>query len=246
MSSEEEFEDTWETIEKYISEIGHSKEADIFEKFDIFTEESEDEEPQDFLRLSPNLGFAIEDEEKERGIQVREANRPYMLHGHVDREFVRVTFMFDIVSEIASVLSREQALNLIDTDEIEPPEEDESDEETVAGYKLDAADEFLASIETDHMRQFSYYLNEKLTSPEVSFKTFTAGMDQDGNHIQGYTVSKKIFPYQDDFTLRVFNDSVQAVINIGYGGVSYLQNAFIFDIAEQEMDANTESVNLIE
>lgn len=245
MPNEDEFEETWQTVETYISKIGHTKEANIFEKFEKTTEETDEGELEKNLRLSPHLAFAIESEEKEYGIQARDGGQMYLVHGHSDHELARITYMFDIVSQIASVMNHEQALDLLEAEDEELPDEDESGDEMVAGYKIDAADKFLSSIDADHMRQFKYYLGEKLTSPEVSFKIFTADTDKPGSHLQAFVVSKRIFPYRDDFSIKTYSDSVQSVISIGSGGTSYLENAFIFNIAEKETKTTSDSINII-
>lgn len=85
-----------------------------------------------------------------------------------------------------------------------------------------ASEEWLHSLDEELMQDIKYHLKKELTAPEVGFTL----IPQDSDVIHGFQVTKKIYPYEDEFRLQEFNDSVQAVVSIGVSGDSFLGTTF--------------------
>lgn len=66
--------------------------------------------------------------------------------------------------------------------------------------------------------QFIYELTRAFSSPLTAFSRII-----ERGRVIGYTVSKHIYPYQPEFTLRTLDIAVQAVVSTGAIGVAFLK-----------------------
>jgi hypothetical protein len=66
--------------------------------------------------------------------------------------------------------------------------------------------------------QFIYELTRAFSSPLTAFSRII-----ERGRVIGYTVSKNIYPYHPEFTLRTMDIALQAVVSTGAIGVSFLK-----------------------
>jgi hypothetical protein len=70
-------------------------------------------------------------------------------------------------------------------------------------------------------REFEFGLVSSISSPLTSYKMYH---DPDGN-LSGFEVMKVIYPFHEGFSIRDFEESIQAVTSAGVLGMNYLAKA---------------------
>lgn len=98
---------------------------------------------------------------------------------------------------------------------------DEVQDEFIGGRELLAAKEILLSTERGRMEAIKRQLRDELNDPRLAF-----GLLLEENAMEGFHLTRKIFPYEDTFGLQELYDSVQAVISIGVAGHNTMANVF--------------------
>ncbi|MBP1927591.1 hypothetical protein J2741_000138 [Methanolinea mesophila] len=66
--------------------------------------------------------------------------------------------------------------------------------------------------------KFIYELTRAFTSALTAYSRIL-----DGNRVVGFTVTKYIYPYHPEFTMRVLDMALQAVVSTGAVGISFLR-----------------------
>jgi len=67
--------------------------------------------------------------------------------------------------------------------------------------------------------EFEFGLVSALTSPVTAYRHH---FDDEG-YVVGFEVIRKIFPFDESFTIRDFDEAIQSVVSIGVLGLRYLQ-----------------------
>ena len=125
----------------------------------------------------------------------------------------------DITEGLIEQLDIEMSITEIkEADEL--PEE--LDDMYLGGEEYLASEEWLYSLESGLMQDIKYHLREKLSSADVAYGL----IPENDDIIYGFQVSKSIFPYEEEFRLKEFNDCVQATISVGVAGNNFLTTTF--------------------
>lgn len=164
--------------------------------------------------------YGVEDrlEENQAGFTCRRGGYTYYVSGEVGDKYFQLTFPFNFQSSLASGLTEETAENYLDNAGV-------STEETGEDLKYLAAKRILMNMESEDRQDLLFYLVERLSSPHTAYQLI-----MDDQDFQGFEVVRRIFPYEEDFSLSTFNDSVQSVVSVGAKGAKFLQKTFKLDI----------------
>lgn len=93
-----------------------------------------------------------------------------------------------------------------------------------SGREIAAAQKWLDTIDDELIREIKFHLKERLSVPDVGYRI----VPEESNVIYGIHITRKIFPYEDEFCIRELNHSVQAVVSVGANGNNFLAETFDF------------------
>lgn len=239
MPTTQEFNEALGKIESYIPDTGDEIEEHISERISEAEAETDD---LDAIHLWGSFRLNIPEDEELDGFFCSHGDNYYFVTGSSDSRFFNLHYLVDFTYEIASVLSDDQAANILE--ESVSDLESNAKEGEIEEYRLEAAKEFLVSLDEDDIRELQFYLTDRLSDPEVAYRTFSDEYNG-ADLFVGYGVSKKLYPYREDFDILEYNDAVQAVVSVGYNAFRYLSNAFIFDLSDKEKETTVgERINI--
>lgn len=185
--------------------------------------------------------FGVPDGEGEIfGFWCSRGDNSYVIIGAEERRYFTVISLSSLVGTIARKL---------DEDEIDELSGDESDLDSSTRDLEDEPDEdirrlnqaavnWLEEVDDELMDEIKFHLRERLSSPEVAFDMKTSDKDA----LLGFSVERKIFPYEEDFGISEFDQSIQAVISVSVLAQNFLGESFdieSFDIAEPAVPADS-------
>jgi hypothetical protein len=78
--------------------------------------------------------------------------------------------------------------------------------------------------------KFMYELAKAFTSPLTAFNRVF-----DNGRVIGYTVSKLIYPYHPEFSMRNLDTALQAVVSVGFVGAAFLRYALKQHLLDHEV-----------
>lgn len=155
------------------------------------------------------------------GYQATHGSYVYNVVGEPGRHYFNVEFPFSIPHDLGSLLTEETALEIVDDGDLDG----DTDVTTLAAYEI------LEQMSQENREKFRYELTTVLSSTDTAF-TLRA---TDSGAITGFDISRRVFPYDEDFSLTEFNHSVQTVINSGNSAVQFVATAFDFeDLVESQ------------
>lgn len=221
MPSEEELIETLELLSEYVEEIGDSVEGDLDEI----------------------VGIGISGPDA-RGILCFHGASQYFIVGTTEDRYFSIIFPSYIIESIALNLSEDTVDDLLGeyneeelTEQFEDLEltqkineddiSNDFEDEGLSGKPYLAAKEWLDSLDEELCREIRFHLRDRLSDASVAYTVFPEKEET----IYGFQVERKVFPYEDEFTLGEFNHSVQAVVSIGVNGHNFLGKTF--DISEE-------------
>lgn len=216
MPSEKERADALELLIGYVEDIGDSVEGDLDEVAGVETEGQET-----------------------IGILCSHGTNKYVIAGELNNKFFSVIYPSFIVQSIALNLGDETVEELLEKyDEEELGEEldktglvkeveegevpDDLEFDIITGEAFLAAKEWLDSLNTELQQEIRFHLTDRLSDSSVGYTIFP----EKGDTVYGFQVERKVFPYEEPFTLQEFNQSVQAVISVGVNGHNFLGKTF--------------------
>lgn len=94
-------------------------------------------------------------------------------------------------------------------------------EEFIGAKELLAAKELIQSVDPGRMEAIKDQLRSELSDPRVAF-----GLMLENDAVEGFHVTRQVFPYEDGFGLQELSDSVQAIISIGVAGHNTMADGF--------------------
>lgn len=234
MVDENTFQEKVEEIKSYIAEISDDLEKDLSDD-KISEEDIVEIDGEKAVSLYADLAVDLNEDVDSMRLICSRGGSTYMIFGSSDSRVMEVAYLFDIRHELASVLGEEQVSSLLNVDrsKIDMGEDDEITEDA-----QDAADQFLSSIPSEDIRQLTFYLEDRISSPGIGY---SIRQEDDGGYLTGFRVHGRLFPYVERFDLMEFDDRIQSVVSVGHKGSRYLSNAFIVDIADAESSAEVEA-----
>ncbi|MBS1264098.1 MAG: hypothetical protein MAG715_01298 [Methanonatronarchaeales archaeon] len=176
-------------------------------------------EIDDEIEERSELGVEDIVDENGAGFTCKHGDYTYHVVGRPENRYLQIIFPFNFQQVLTIVLTEENAENYLDSIGA-------STEETGEDFKLFAAKEMLKSLEPEEQRSLMFYLLERLASPHTGHRTIF----DDQGAFQGFQVERRVFPYEEGFSLSTFNDSVQSVVSVGARGARFLQKTFRLQI----------------
>jgi len=164
------------------------------------------------------------DEYSVRGHRCDSGDNIYLVFGHPEIRPMAVVYFLSVTQNTGARIETDTAESILD----DLPDSDHELKETAAERLLDDVD----SAEMDALINYTYMF---IAGPTHDTQIYT----NDEGSLTGFNVSKMIFPYEDDFGIREFSDSVKTVIGAGERG-SRLLSRSIFVSHDQEDPSNTE------
>lgn len=216
MPSEKEFNVALELLTDYVNDIGDSVEGTIDDV----------------------VGIGASGVETEGVVCSHGASR-YVIVGGSSNKYFSIIYPSFIIQSIASNLDEETVDDLLqeydeddlvqEMDDFEVAERIEEDEipddledEMITGEAHLAAREWLDSLDDELQQEIRFHLMDRLSDSSVAFTVFP----ESGETVYGFQVARKVFPYEEAFTLQEFNQSVQAVVSVGVDGHNFLAKTF--------------------
>ena len=101
--------------------------------------------------------------------------------------------------------------------------------------RIKAGREIIKEIDQEVIRRFEFNLFQELSNPEVSAQITRFGDE----YFEGFTISRKVFPDDQGFSLTEFNKSVQAVVSLGIFGSNSILTMFereLEDVLEVDIE----------
>lgn len=176
------------------------------------------------------IGDGVEDELTDDDDQVigftsqRWGNLYYIL-GSSESQFFHIIYPYSLVGSLEGVLDEQSAEEVLDG----------IDRTALEGTEERQAAEHLMNVMPEHIREeLRFHLHEKVTTPQTSSVIFTSEI----GGITRFEVRSRVYPLADDFSLHMFENAVQAVMNVGTNAGQFL--SYAFDI-EEYVDSRTPS-----
>jgi len=136
--------------------------------------------------------------------------------GAEEREACQIQYDYDFSQQFAH---QRLAEDLPDGENIEVDPEVFEREVELARNDLKSVFEEFSPEEVD---QYYSSLQELLSDPSVQYEISNIGM----KNAIGFTLTRKIFPYRESFSLRDYHRGSQAVISVGLPAMNYIQRSF--------------------
>lgn len=158
--------------------------------------------------------------EGSRLIRCQHGELTFLVTAEPDRAFFELVYPLNLVANLAQQVRSEPELRTF----FERDGDDLSDDEDA----LEVARSLLDSMPPLEKQRLIFHLIERLSSPKTSFRTEETG----GGGLAGFESKRKIFPYEDSFSLARLNEAVQSVISVGHRATQFIYNTLIFDISK--------------
>lgn len=136
-----------------------------------------------------------------------------------------VKYRYNFVRQLAANIAATDAVRFLEKQGVSVPEGDDKAAEK-------AARTMLRSLSGESMDELDYELSETIASPHTS-----RSIRWEDDIVEGFTVGRRIFPTNEAFGLRTFEEAVQSVVSCGRAGGNYLSYRFNFDRVQRESDA---------
>lgn len=171
----------------------------------------------------------VEEFEEEHEDEIRDFHRVVLhsgghnvaVQGAVGFDYFTVFYPYYFASAISDSIDENQAQAVFEDTET-PEDKDE--------LKSKAAIRLLEQIDSKKMSQLDYELSKQVSSPLTGYEMWRT----EEGAIYGFHIEKKIFPFEEDYSLNQFNEAVQAVISQGMSGRKFLDRVFNIDLPEGE------------
>lgn len=154
-------------------------------------------------------------------IHCRHGELTFVVVAEPDREFFELVYPLNLVASLASQVQDEPELHKY----FERDGHDVNSEQEAMGI----AEELLDSIPPPEKHRLLFHLVERLSSPVTSFRTEGTGT----GGLARFECKKKIFPYEDPFSLAQLSDAVQAVISVGHRATQFLYSTLVLDVSDK-------------
>lgn len=153
---------------------------------------------------------------------------------HEDAEFIvnapkasryfQIYYRYDVYEDIKSQLSEEDAVDYLSGFEgvnLDSMNENQIEEK--------AAKHILTNLNDENQKVIIFHLVEAFATSNVNFRI----SDFDGRGLREISVGCRIFPYEDDFSIRIFNHKIEAVRSSGRLGETYLRYVFNLGVDDE-------------
>lgn len=135
----------------------------------------------------------------------------YQVVGSTRHESMSVRYDFDLRATIANSVEYRGVLEGL---------EDENPKE--------AAQPIINRVDDRDLDRLTWQLHDKISNPKVMSE-----ITHDDELISGFIIRRLIFPWEDNYALSDFYDTLTAVTSMGEIGARYLSNAFAIEIDEE-------------
>jgi hypothetical protein len=164
------------------------------------------------------------------GYVAERSSYTYQVVGDPDRAFFQVTFPYSLVNQLSGLIDEDDATAILEAGE-ESDGDDDGTADAERAVQVDespdelsrrAAVQALNGVSEENREAFVYHLLVILSSGSAAYslQSTRTGM------VSGFTISSKMFPYVERFGLREFDQDVQAVVNTGIGGLTFINQSF--------------------
>lgn len=168
------------------------------------------------------------DGEKIRGIVCSTGAHHYQIVASVSRDidYFEVSYPFDLQQIIARELKRRNEGEEVEID----PDEDED-------YMKEARKK-LVGLTNSQYKKVQVGLIERITTTEASYEIET--INDFG--VRGFSVQKKIFPFEEDFGIKELNAAARTVMFKGILGGVFLGHSYeVMDFLEGRLETDEEN-----
>lgn len=162
--------------------------------------------------------------EGSRVIRCQHGDRAFLVTAEPGRAFFELVYPLNLVASLAQQVRSEPGLRRFF--------EQDGDDITSDDEAMEVAKGLLDSMPPLEKQRLVFHVIERLSSAKTSFRTEDTG----GGGLAGFECKRKIFPYEDTFSLARLNDAVQSVISVGHRATQFVYNTLIFDISEREAE----------
>jgi len=166
------------------------------------------------------------------GFQCQQGSFRFIIHRSPDTPRFRAVSKYDMVMEIAQA----QAAAEISDESDELPELTE--ERTNAA--VDHLKELNERAGEKQIDELHFRLIDKLSCPHCTFS-----IDHlESGALQGFSVGKDIFVYEDSFSISDFDEAIQAIVGTAFPAQVLLDQAFGFrSLADEETESTTDELS---
>lgn len=156
------------------------------------------------------------------GFRASRGNHSYVVHANPQdiNEYFNITYPYNLVGDIARLEMLQQ--NNVDTLE-DIDFAPQSDETSGVPFDIDIGKQKLIEIAQENpegQSKLREALIDKVSSPECSYS-----IQHENGVIMAVELTRRIFPYNTEFSLSEYHRSVQTVISIGLPARNLLQRA---------------------
>lgn len=128
-------------------------------------------------------------------------NTTYIIVGNDEFKYMSILSFMNVRQSIAQRISKEEAQEIIDENE---------EDEDIDGKKI-AANELLQQADPEEMQAAISYIYAWLSGDNYLIEI----QSTDTGAIAYMSMERKIFPYEDEFSIRELNNSITAVVSAG-------------------------------
>jgi len=178
----------------------------------------------------------IEDETEDgdpvSGFQCQQGSFSFIVYGSPDTPLFRAVSNHDMVMEIAQV---QAAAEMSD----ESGEMPELTEERISAA-ADHLKELNESADEDWIDKLHFRLIDKLSCPHCAFSIDYL----ESGALQGFSVKKDIFVYEDSFSISDFDEAIQAIVGTAIPAQVLLDQSFGFrSLADEGTESTTDELS---
>jgi len=211
MPTQKKFEETLDTLEKYVEEIGDELVESNIE--DIASGTVHDEEYS-------LIGHHCEGDKESM----------YVVAGHPDLRFFTVLYFFSIERYVGTQLPDNQINDILNKDEKSRSndETDFTDEERYHRQKQ------VGRLLIERLSDADRAALESYIFMMISSDNNKLFINTRKNSINEFTIETRIFPYEERFSISFFYEAVESTVSAGRRGTSLMERTLFVQVDEED------------
>jgi hypothetical protein len=144
----------------------------------------------------------------------------YGVFGRADQELFTLQYRYDLLSSLSEYIQTPEGKEFFESDEFSSMDSRE------------AAKTVINRVSSEDLNRLEFQLYDYISNP----LTVSDVAETDEGGIQGFSVYRHLLPFEDEFSLYNFYNSLVAVISTGEKGHRYLSNSFAIRVPEKESE----------
>lgn len=196
---------------------------DIIDEFEDYVKKTGDEIFERFSAENDDAGYVA-------GLACNRGSNTYLVTTSEDLNYITIEFQYLVVNDFGP-MEGEDDDTVISVGAEEPPEKVQETQKEMR--------QFLQSIDSETKERFYIEVLNKLQNESMAWEIKTENI----HDIVGFTLYKRLFPYEDDVSLKEFDTAVQSLLSTGLPVRAYIQYTYSLQSDTTNSEAEAESAS---